>query len=100
MLRLRVIDWRGTSPTSAIVSTWRPGEDLLQHLKEGRAYHLYNVNAAGIRVGELQFNATKHTAWNEMKCHATAPVRFSKTVVSLVYIIHINIFIFFFCSKN
>lgn len=67
MLRLRVIDWRVADSVSAIVSIWRPSEELRQHLKEGKAYHLYNVIAAGIRVGELQLNATKHTSWNEIK---------------------------------
>lgn len=82
MLRLRVIDWRATSSTSAIVSIWRPSEDLLQHLKEGRAYHLYNVNAAGIRVGELQLNAMKNTSWNEMKIHNPIPVWFNRNLQS------------------
>lgn len=76
MLKLRVVDWGATSDSiSAIVSIWRPNEELQHLLKEGRAYHLYNVNAAGIRVGELQFNAMKNTSWNEIKNSPTS-VRF------------------------
>lgn len=77
MLKLRVIDWRATDSISAIVSIWRPNEELQHILKEGRAYHLYNVNAAGIRVGELQFNAMKHTSWHEIKNYRPTSVRSS-----------------------
>lgn len=67
-MRLRVIDWRNKDPThSAIVSVWRPNEDVQHHLKENRSYHLYSVSAGGLRFGELQLNSSSHTVWKEMK---------------------------------
>lgn len=75
MLKLRVVDCRATTLNSAIVSIWRPNEELQHHLKEGRAYHLYNVNAAaGLRNGELQLNAMKNTVWKEAKQSNPTPV--------------------------
>lgn len=67
LLKLRVIDRTSPDLSSAIVSVWRPTEELQSYLKEGRCYHLYNVNAAGLRFGELQLNSVKHTVWKEIK---------------------------------
>lgn len=77
MLKLRLVDCRATNFNSAIISIWRPNEELQHHLKEGRAYHLYNVNAAGLRFGELQLNAMKNTMWKDMKQPHPTPVNFS-----------------------
>ncbi|XP_057378960.1 uncharacterized protein LOC130701035 [Daphnia carinata] len=74
MLKVRVVDVRVTSSNSAIVSIWRPTEDLQHYLREGRVYRLYNVNAAGLRFGELQLNATKNTSWSEMKQTSATPL--------------------------
>lgn len=74
MLKLRLVDCRATHLNSAIISIWRPNEELQYNLKEGRAYHLYNVNAAGLRFGELQLNAMKNTMWKEMKQSNLTPV--------------------------
>lgn len=75
MLKIRVIDARATSSNSAIVSIWRPTEELQHHLREGRAYRLYNVNAAGLRFGELQLNAMKNTLWSDVKQTTDTPVK-------------------------
>lgn len=74
MLKIRVIDARATSSNSAIVSIWRPTEELQHHLREGRAYRLYNVNAAGLRFGELQLNAMKNTLWSDVKQTTDTPL--------------------------
>ena len=78
MLKLRVVDWRATDVNSAIVSIWRPSEELQHLLKEGRSFHLYNVNGAGLRFGELQLNTMKHTKWIEMKNPTLVPVNGKK----------------------
>lgn len=67
LLKLRVIDRTSPDLSSAIVSVWRPTEELQSYLKEGRSYHLYNVNAGGLRFGELQLNSVKQTVWKEIK---------------------------------
>ncbi|KAI9551569.1 hypothetical protein GHT06_021902 [Daphnia sinensis] len=74
MLKIRVVDVRATSSDSAIVSIWRPTEELQHYLREGREYRLHNVNAAGLRFGELQLNAMKNTLWSEVKQAITTPL--------------------------
>lgn len=74
MLKLRVVGWQSTESSSAIVSIWRPREELQDHLREGRAFRLLNVNAAGHRFGELQLNALKNTSWIEIKNYSPPPV--------------------------
>lgn len=64
--KVRVVDRYNTNNT-AIVSVWRPSEDIIQTLKEGRSYHLYNVVAGGLRLGELQLNSMKNTIWEALK---------------------------------
>lgn len=85
MLKLRVVDSRTTSSNSAMVSIWRPSEELQHHLKEGRAYHLYNVNAAGLRFGELQLNAMKNTLWRELKLSTHTPVNIFQFIHLFVF---------------
>jgi hypothetical protein len=82
MLKLRLVDCRATHLNSAIISIWRPNEELQYNIKEGRAYHLYNVNAAGLRFGELQLNAMKNTMWKEMKQSNLTPVNISTFLAS------------------
>lgn len=90
LLKLRVVDARSPDCNSAIVSIWRPTEELQSHLKEGRSYHLYNVNAAGLRFGELQLNSVKHTVWKEIKdeeisvCSAITKDRSNSNSINLV----------------
>lgn len=67
LLKLRLMDWRGDATNTAMLSVWRPTEDMQQHLKENHSYHLYHVTASGMRFGELQLNSLKQTRWQEMK---------------------------------
>ena len=83
MLRLRLVDWRASSDSnSALLSVWRPSDDLLSLVKESRAYGLYNVMAQGLRFGELQLTALKQTRWNEIEDGATQVGHFHRTVTS------------------
>jgi len=66
-LKLRVVDENCSDSNSAILSVWRPTEDVQQCLKENQSYHLYHVSASGIRFGELQLNSMKQTRWQAIK---------------------------------
>ena len=78
ILRLRVVEYGESSAkdllSSALVSVWRPTEDIQQEIRETRSYHLYKVTAGGSRLGELQLNSGKQTAWSAVK----NPVRDSR----------------------
>ena len=52
---------------SAVLSLWRPGEDVTSMLKENQSYQLYNISVAAQRYGELQLNSLKQTRWRLIK---------------------------------
>ena len=73
ILRLRVIDLypaskhRKSSKTySGTIQLWRPSEEMLRILKEGRRYRFFNTMANIVRDGEVQFRTTKMTKFSEI----------------------------------
>jgi len=67
LLKLRIVNWNCYSSNSAMLSVWRPTENVQHCLKENQSYHLYHIIASGIRFGELQLNSLKQTRWQEIK---------------------------------
>ena len=73
ILRLRVIDLyptykdqKSSKTYSGTVQLWRPTEEMLRILKEGRRYRFFNTVANIIRDGEVQFRTTKMTKFSEI----------------------------------
>ncbi|XP_069162628.1 breast cancer type 2 susceptibility protein-like isoform X2 [Procambarus clarkii] len=60
LLKMRVVDHDGGG---ALVTIWRPSEDLRQTLTEGRHVCVCYLMAAGIRNGSVQLTATRQTRW-------------------------------------
>jgi hypothetical protein len=67
VLRMRLVDWQSNESTSAMLSVWRPSDDLRTMIKENHAYRLYHVTTSGLRFGEIQLNYVKQTRWDEIK---------------------------------
>ncbi|KAK7075245.1 Breast cancer 2, early onset [Halocaridina rubra] len=60
VLKLRIVDVDGVE---AVLSIWRPSEELRQALTEGLAFIIHYVMASGSRKGTLQLTATRQTRW-------------------------------------
>ena len=67
VLRMRLVDWQSNDSTSAVLSVWRPSDDLSTMIKENHAYRLYHVTTSGLRFREIQLNSVKQTRWDEIK---------------------------------
>ncbi|XP_064102276.1 breast cancer type 2 susceptibility protein-like [Macrobrachium nipponense] len=63
VLKIRVMDTNGSC---AILSVWRPSEDLQQSLLEGKIFRIFYVVAAGYRRDCLQLTATRQTRWEDI----------------------------------
>ncbi|XP_076049241.1 uncharacterized protein LOC143029922 [Oratosquilla oratoria] len=60
VLKIRAMD---SSCKVAMLTVWRPTEDLLQTVTEGKCFSIYYLMAAGHRHGLLQLNTTRQTRW-------------------------------------
>ncbi|XP_066949645.1 breast cancer type 2 susceptibility protein-like isoform X2 [Macrobrachium rosenbergii] len=63
VLKIRVMDTNGSC---AILSVWRPSEELQQTLLEGKIFRIFYVVAAGYRRDCLQLTATRQTRWEDI----------------------------------
>ncbi|XP_069684155.1 breast cancer type 2 susceptibility protein homolog isoform X2 [Periplaneta americana] len=64
LFKVRCVDISATKPSkSAMLSVWRPSEDVIHMLKEGSTVTLFNVSAAGTRGGDLQLSAGRQTVY-------------------------------------
>ncbi|XP_068245995.1 breast cancer type 2 susceptibility protein-like [Palaemon carinicauda] len=63
VLKLRIMD---TDGSCAILSVWRPPEELQQTLSEGRMFRIFYAWAAGYRRDCLQLTATRQTRWEDI----------------------------------
>lgn len=72
ILRLRVADIypnpkQNTDVVcSGTVQIWRPTEEMLLYLKEGKRFRFFNLTSNIIRDGEVQFRATKTTRFKQI----------------------------------
>lgn len=90
VLRMRLVDWQSNDSTSAVLSVWRPSDDLSTMIKENHAYRLYHVTTSGLRFREIQLNSVKQTRWDEIKdssnsrnrSHVASVPPFQRTVTS------------------
>ena len=63
LLKLRILD---SSGCIALLTIWRPPEELQQELSEGMAFNLQYVMATGYKRGCLQMTASRHTLWERV----------------------------------
>ena len=72
ILRLRVADiyqnpkHRKDSVCTGTIQIWRPTEEMLMYLKEGKRFRFLNLTSNIVREGEVQFRATKSTRFHEI----------------------------------
>ncbi|XP_021933107.1 uncharacterized protein LOC110836322 isoform X2 [Zootermopsis nevadensis] len=71
LFKVRCVD-PGTpkSTQSAMLSVWRPSEDVMQLLKEGITVTLFSISAVGVRSGALQLSAGRKTAYKPSSRHS------------------------------
>ncbi|PNF27328.1 hypothetical protein B7P43_G02761 [Cryptotermes secundus] len=69
LLRVRCVDpVVPMSTQSAMLSVWRPPEDVMQLLKEGRVVTLFGISAVGVRNGDLKLSAGRQTVYQLASC--------------------------------
>ncbi|CAL4068449.1 unnamed protein product, partial [Meganyctiphanes norvegica] len=63
MCKMRIVD---SAEDVAMVTIWRPNEELLQGLSEGLAVNINYLQANGSRQGTMQLTASKLTHWEPL----------------------------------
>ena len=85
ILRLRVVDLfssprhQVTKTFTGTIQLWRPTEEMISILKEGKRFRFFNLIANIVRDGEVQFRATKMTRFQELS--KTKAVKPSKNAI-------------------
>ncbi|XP_047483960.1 breast cancer type 2 susceptibility protein homolog [Penaeus chinensis] len=63
ILKIRIVDTEGGS---ALVTIWRPTEEIIQALTEGTVFSVHYLCANGHKYGDLQLTATRQTRWERL----------------------------------
>ncbi|XP_037799361.1 breast cancer type 2 susceptibility protein homolog isoform X2 [Penaeus monodon] len=63
ILKIRIVDTEGGS---ALVTIWRPTEEIRQALTEGAVFSVHYLCANGHKYGDLQLTATRQTRWERL----------------------------------
>jgi len=72
LLKVRIADYlcKGQARQTALLSIWRPSEEVMHLLSEGSRLRIYHLTAAGVRnrpgASELQLSATRTTRYEEL----------------------------------
>ncbi|XP_034254307.1 LOW QUALITY PROTEIN: breast cancer type 2 susceptibility protein homolog [Thrips palmi] len=64
ILKVRLFDEVNGNQSGAILSVWRPSEDMTSMFKEGHKLSIFSAVANGVRCGELQLSANRSTRYN------------------------------------
>ncbi|KAL9974012.1 hypothetical protein ACROYT_G020541 [Oculina patagonica] len=72
LLKVLIADYlcKGQVRQNAVLSIWRPSEDVMHLLSEGSRLRIYHLTASGVRnrqgASELQLSATRTTRYEEL----------------------------------
>ncbi|XP_049813467.1 breast cancer type 2 susceptibility protein-like [Schistocerca nitens] len=69
LLKVRCLDAKDCSARSAVLSIWRPSEDLLTLFQEGSALKIFSITANGLRNGDLQLSACRQSRYQPQPSH-------------------------------
>ncbi|XP_049786303.1 breast cancer type 2 susceptibility protein-like [Schistocerca cancellata] len=69
LLKVRCLDAKDCSARSAVLSIWRPSEDLLTLFQEGSALKIFSITANGLRNGDLQLSACRQSRYQPQTSH-------------------------------
>ncbi|KAE8748304.1 hypothetical protein FOCC_FOCC004940 [Frankliniella occidentalis] len=64
ILKVRLIDCSSSKSCSAMLSVWRPSEDISSVFKEGQKITIFSAVASGLRCGDLQLSASRSTRYH------------------------------------
>ncbi|XP_049827738.1 breast cancer type 2 susceptibility protein homolog [Schistocerca gregaria] len=69
LLKVRCLDAKDCSARSAVLSIWRPSEDLLTLFQEGSVLKIFSITANGLRNGDLQLSACRQSRYQPQPSH-------------------------------
>ncbi|XP_074621370.1 uncharacterized protein LOC141879914 isoform X2 [Acropora palmata] len=73
LLKVRITDYsrKSQEKQNALLSIWRPSEEIMQLLNEGSRLRIYHLSSAGVRIrhgrSELQLSASRSTRYEALR---------------------------------